>query len=375
MQQNIVLCYSNPMKDIFTSKLIKWHELTNKRTMPWKGEKEPYKIWLSEIILQQTRVEQGLSYYNKFITCFPTIQHLADARDEEVFKLWEGLGYYSRCKNLLFTARYIVNSPSKKFPETYNEILKLKGVGPYTAAAIASFAYSLPHAVVDGNVYRVLARYFGESLPIDSTGGKKIFGELAEKVLFKEDPAQYNQAIMDFGATVCKPQIPCCRDCVLRSGCVAYKNGLVNVLPVKEKQLLKRERWLYYFIFSCNEEVLVNRREGKGIWENLYEFYLLEAPKALKWTKNMIGTWLTEQLAIEQYELEDISAVYKQLLTHQKLQGQFISIRLITIPKSLEHLQTIKKTGLDKLAFPKFINQHLEQLTSPRQLLLELADI
>ena len=230
--------------------LMKWHRLHNSRQMPWKGEKDPYKIWLSEIILQQTRVEQGLAYYNRFIQHYPTIQQLAAAPDQEVLKLWEGLGYYSRCRNLLLTARLIVKEYKGLFPRDYETLLSLKGVGPYTAAAIASFAYNQPYAVVDGNVLRVLSRFFGLDTAIDTMPGKKQFTGLADEVLDKQYPALFNQAIMDFGATVCKPMAPACIDCPARKDCAAFLTGNVNRLPVKEKTLQRKHRWFYYFIFE-----------------------------------------------------------------------------------------------------------------------------
>jgi A/G-specific adenine glycosylase len=212
----------NKKNTFFTQQLLKWDKKQNSRAMPWKGEKDPYKIWLSEIILQQTRVEQGLGYYNRFIAEFPTIHDLAKAPETKVFKLWEGLGYYTRCKNIIITARYISSELKGKFPVTYNDILKLKGVGPYTAAAIASFAFNLPHAVVDGNVFRVLARYFGIDTPIDSITGKKNFTVLANELIDKKIPGKYNQALMDFGAVLCKPQQPLCDTCPLKPNCSAY---------------------------------------------------------------------------------------------------------------------------------------------------------
>ena len=222
-----------PKKAGFTTLLLKWHKRKNSRTMPWKGEKDPYRIWLSEVILQQTRVDQGWSYYEKFITAFPTIHDLAVAPEQQVFKLWEGLGYYSRCRNLIATAKKIDTEYKGEFPSTYEEILALKGIGPYTAAAISSFAFRLPHAVVDGNVTRVLARYFGEKTPIDTTAGKRLFTELAGNLLDKEHPDVYNQAIMDFGATVCLPRNPLCTDCIQRDDCQARINELTTQLPVK----------------------------------------------------------------------------------------------------------------------------------------------
>src|ERR1700743_845026 len=221
----------------FTQILLKWHKHKNDRKMPWKGEKNPYRIWLSEVILQQTRVEQGWAYYEKFINAFPTVHELAAAGEQKVFKLWEGLGYYSRCRNLIATAKTIDSVYEGRFPAVYSEILALKGIGPYAAAAIASFAFNLPHAVVDGNVTRVLSRYFGDSTPIDTTAGKKLYSNLADALLDRERADLYNQAIMDFGATICLPRNPLCADCVQRSGCQALQKGLIAQLPVKEKSI------------------------------------------------------------------------------------------------------------------------------------------
>jgi A/G-specific adenine glycosylase len=350
------------MKRAFTRNLLKWHKEHNKRTMPWKGEKDPYKIWLSEIILQQTRVEQGLSYYIKFVEEFPTIQSLATANDELVYKLWEGLGYYSRCKNLLYSARIILNNLQGQFPTKYEEILKLKGVGPYTAAAIASFGYGLPYAVVDGNVFRVLSRYFGIDTPIDSAKGKEAFTSLAQLLLDKKDSAAYNQAIMDFGATVCRPKIPYCQQCILKPNCLAFKNGIVNKLPIKEKRLLRKNRWFYYFVFIVEDKVLVNKRTGKDIWQNLHEFFLIEVDKVEKWDEKILSKWLGDQLGVSEYEILSLSPVYIQHLTHQIISGQFIHIYIKDVPISLKHLQIVGTKELPALSFPKFINQHLQTL-------------
>jgi A/G-specific adenine glycosylase len=342
----------------FTADIINWHLMENKRTMPWKGEKEPYKIWISEIILQQTRVLQGLVYYNKFIEEFPTLKSLARAKDEAVFKVWEGLGYYTRCKNLLFTSRHLVENCNGKFPGTYEEIINLKGIGPYTAAAISSFAYGLPHAVVDGNVFRVLARFFGEALPIDSQKGKEYFTALANKLLYKEDPAAYNQAIMDFGATICKPQIPLCQQCVLQLQCKAYNHGLVNKLPVKEKQLVRKRRFFSYFIFSTKGNILIKKRIEKDIWQNLYEFYLLEGNREINWKGEELDTWLNQQLGISKYQLKQVSTYYSQQLTHQNIKGNFIHIELGSVPRSLKDWTPVSKKDLANYPFPKFINQY-----------------
>lgn len=267
------------MKLNFTSTLLHWHTHSNTREMPWKGEKDPYKIWLSEIILQQTRVEQGLAYYNKFTQAYPTVFDLAKAKDQTVFKLWEGLGYYNRCRNLLATAREIVKTFDGKFPNDYETLLTLKGVGPYTAAAIASFAFNAPHAVLDGNVYRVIARYQGIDVPTDTTAGKKIFETRAAALLDKKRAGLYNQAIMDFGATVCKPLAPTCNNCPLQKTCVAHATAQVNQLPIKEKQLIKKERRFYYFLLQVQDEIWVTERKHKDIWQGLFEFYLLGAEK------------------------------------------------------------------------------------------------
>jgi len=345
----------------FTQNIMSWHLTNNKRIMPWKGEKDPYKIWLSEVILQQTRVEQGLEYYNNFVSRFPTIEKLALAKDDEVFKLWEGLGYYSRCRNLLFTARDIFTNYGGKFPNCYEEIVKLKGIGPYTASAISSFAYGLPHAVVDGNVYRVLSRYFGETIAIDSTQGKKVFNELAHKALYKKNSALYNQAIMDFGATVCKPQIAECSSCVLKCDCIAFNEGLVNKLPVKEKKLQKSRRWFYYFVFLVDNNVFVSKRTGKDIWHGLYEFYLYEDDKSIRWNDAALNKFLKEQLDLQGFSIKLISKKFTQQLTHQSLEGQFSVVEFEKIPAALHQFTKLPSTQLQSLPFPRFINMFLEE--------------
>lgn len=347
------------MSNQFTGKLLQWNRSQNNREMPWKGEKNPYRIWLSEIILQQTRVEQGLNYYNRFIKKYPTVFKLAAAPDQEVFKLWEGLGYYNRCRNLLFTAREIVEKHKGVFPKQYDDIIQLKGVGPYTAAAITSFAYNLPHAVVDGNVFRVLSRFYGIDTAIDSTAGKQVFAALAQQMLDKKLPGEYNQAIMDFGATVCKPAAPACAHCPLQTNCSAYQTGMVNQLPVKEKVLTKRSRHFSYFIFECEGKTWVRQRTAKDIWQGLFEFYLVETDKSQRWTSASVTDWLKEQLAIRQLTILEISVPFKQQLTHQQINGCFIRVALKKIPAPLlssGEWQTRK--GLSDLAFPRFITQY-----------------
>ena len=349
------------MKKIFTKEIMRWHSEENKRIMPWKGIKDPYKIWISEVILQQTRVVQGVAYYNNFIQNFPTLASLALADEQSVFKVWEGLGYYSRCKNLLYTARQILETRNGIFPETYEEILELKGIGPYTASAIASFAYGLPHAVVDGNVFRVLARFFGINIPVDSNAGKKHFTTLANELLYKHDPAKYNQAIMDFGATICKPQNPICDSCVLSKQCFAYNQHFVTKLPVKEKELKKRTRWLTYFVFLVDGKVLIKRRSEKDIWENLFEFYLVESEGDFKWTTAEIESWLNRELTVHTFKINSVSRHYKQQLTHQRLNGRFISITLDSVPETLLHYTKADFRDLTKVPFPRLINQYLQE--------------
>lgn len=326
--------------------------------MPWKGEKDPYKIWLSEVILQQTRVEQGLEYFNNFIQAFHTIQDLANAPDQQVFKLWEGLGYYSRCKNLLETARKITTELGGVFPDQYETIKSLKGIGPYTAAAISSFAYNLPHAVVDGNVFRVLSRYFGINTPIDTTEGKRLYNQLAEALLDKKEPGLYNQAIMDFGAVICKPQLPLCDQCVQRKQCEAFKHDMVSQLPVKEKKIAKRTRWFYYFVVEWNQRIYIHKRVSKDIWENLYEFKLLEqdepAPADAGYVNRMAKDFLGAD-AVVQY----VSKEYKQQLSHQTIIGRFIYLHSSARPQALEDYEPVSKGDLRNYPFPSFINNFL----------------
>jgi len=346
----------------FTQLLMLWHEKDNTRQMPWKGEKDPYKIWLSEIILQQTRVEQGTAYFNRFVAKYPNITALANAQDTDVFKLWEGLGYYNRCKNMLATSRFIWSELNAVFPHTYESLLKLKGVGPYTAAAIASFAYDLPNAVVDGNVYRVLARYFGVSTPVDSKEGKAQFTELAEQVLDPANSALYNQAIMDFGATICKPAAPLCSLCPLSKHCVALQGNIVGELPVKDKKLIRRKRWFYYLVIESNEKFLVKKRTGNDIWQNLHEFLLIETREPTASNDILASTEIGE-LQLNNVRLLNVSDTLQQQLTHQTIYATFIALHSesILVPDGME---MVEKNHMEELAFPRIINKYMEQTAS-----------
>lgn len=262
----------------FSNLLIQWY-LQNKRDLPWRNTTDPYQIWLSEIILQQTRVAQGLPYYIAFTEAFPTVFDLANADEEQVLKLWQGLGYYSRARNLHTTAQYVVNELKGVFPDTYELLIQLKGVGAYTAAAVASFSSNEAVPVVDGNVYRVLARYFGVATDISSSGANKEFTQLADELLDKKQPLLFNQAIMEFGALQCVPKNPDCSECVLQNGCVALQQKKVAEFPVKLKKLKITKRYFNYIVFKDElYSTIIQKREGKGIWQNLYEFPLIETP-------------------------------------------------------------------------------------------------
>ncbi len=345
-------------KQFFTNNLILWNKDYNKRVMPWKGEKDPYKIWLSEVILQQTRVEQGLEYYNKFIKAYPKVKLLAIADENEVFKLWEGLGYYSRCKNLIASARIIAFELDGIFPTAYDDILKLKGVGPYTAAAISSFAFNLPHAVVDGNVLRVISRFFGIRTAIDSTKGKKEFTELAQSLMDTTYPALYNQAIMDFGATICKPQLPLCPQCLLQPSCTAFKNDLIKELPVKEKKLEKAQRYFYYIIAEYDNKIYVKKRTDNDIWQNLWEFILIEKGEKIS-VENLVGSEDFKILFKENKKNIFTTIFYKQQLTHQTIEGTFIYVKCTKPFKNDEYIG-VNKSNVSTLAFPRFITNFFE---------------
>ncbi len=318
----------------FYNTLVYWY-IQNKRDLPWRKTKNPYLIWLSEIILQQTRVDQGLNYYLRFSETFPTVFDLADAEEATVLKLWQGLGYYSRARNLHFSAKFIVHELNGNFPKSYKELLQLKGVGDYTASAIASICYDEATAVVDGNVYRVLSRYFGIHTPINSTKGIKEFKELAQELITNDDPGRYNQGIMEFGAKQCKPQSPNCNQCPLNESCVALEKGLVDKLPVKEKKIKIKQRYFNYLVLDTQNCTLLNQRRSKGIWQNLYEFPLIESEKELTHDEIKLSPILTHYffnsiLSIQLFNTKTI--VHK--LSHQHLFTKFWIIKTENLPKN-----------------------------------------
>lgn len=348
------------MKHFFTEGILDWNEHHNDRSMPWKQEKDPYRIWLSEIILQQTRVEQGRPYYNRFISAYPTITDLANAHDEDVFRLWQGLGYYARCKNMLAAARTVASVHQGVFPRTYESIAALKGVGAYTTAAIASFAYNLPHAVLDGNVYRVLARFFGIDTPTDTTAGKKLFTQLAQDVLPEQLAGTYNQAIMDFGAVVCKPQTPLCSSCRLSSHCEAFQKGLTDLVPVKSKKLRIKKRYFYYLLLSNGSLRYVRKRTGKDIWQNLHEFPMVETPAPVTDAELLASPAFRALAGPGPLTIESASPEKKQQLTHQTIHARFLRIGPENAIRPPEGFRAVSAAELERLAFPKIIVDFLK---------------
>jgi A/G-specific adenine glycosylase len=349
-----------PMLKRFTTKLIDWHR-ANKRDMPWKKTNDPYKIWLSEIILQQTRVEQGTPYYEHMVQRFPTVSHLAGAAEEDVLKAWEGLGYYSRARNLHAAAKQVVDDYAGRFPDSYENIISLKGIGPYSAAAISSFAFNLPHAVVDGNVYRLLARYFGISVPIDSTKGRNHFAELAQKLIDKKHPGEYNQAIMNFGAMICKP-VPECGVCIFKKQCIAFRENRIEDLPLKEKKNSIRVRWFNFLVIAERENLVIERRKEKDIWKGLYQFPLLETEKFSD--NGTIKKMLDRQGIVPgKSKITGLSEVIRHQLTHQTIFSQFITMDVKHKEKWWEEkgFLAVKRSELAKYAFPKLITNYIKK--------------
>lgn len=346
-----------PQNNPISIKLIAWY-IKHKRDLPWRNTKDPYKIWLSEIILQQTQVVQGLNYYLKFTETFPTIADLANAPEDKVMRLWQGLGYYSRARNLHSTAKVIQTNYKGKFPNTYESIKELKGIGDYTAAAISSFAFKLPHATVDGNVYRVLSRLFNINTPINSTQGKKEFQLLADELLNQQNPGLHNSAIMEFGALWCKPQNPKCEDCPLQEYCLAYEKKTVHLLPVKEKKIKIKTRYLHYLVFNYKDSVYIQKRNEKDIWQNLYEFFIIETeeatdPEVIFKNKNL------KRIA-EKIEVLSITSEKKHILSHQHLYACFYELR-IKSPLKSKSLIKVKRKDLMHFGLPQLIIKYLQK--------------
>ena len=339
----------------FCKNLLAWYDV-NKRELPWRETKDPYIIWISEIILQQTRVNQGLPYFYKFIDAFPSIVDLANAKNEDVLKVWQGLGYYSRARNLHFTAKHIIEKYNGVFPSTYKEILSLKGVGIYTASAISSFAFNLPFPVVDGNVVRVLSRVFGVEIPFESSTGKKQFYSLANKLINKRKHSKYNQAIMDFGATCCTPKLPKCDNCPFILRCNAYITNNINNLPAKTKKIKQTTRYLHYFIIN-DKDRLVLSKINNGIWNGMYQFPFIELEKkinqselfeTLNWKNFFLGY---------KYEVLSSSDEYNHKLSHQRINSVFWFVNIDNF--SNNKFKYFSKHEIKKLPIPRLIDKFM----------------
>ena len=349
----------------FSKKLVSWY-LENKKILPWRSTDNPYFIWLSEILLQQTRVEQGLQYYNNFIYRFPEIKSLAEAKEEEILKLWQGLGYYSRARNLHFASKQIINDYNGEFPDKYEDILKLKGIGPYSAAAIASIAFNLPYSVIDGNVLRVISRVFGIKTPVDSTLGKKEINAVLNNLIDKKNPGTFNQALMELGALVCKPQNPLCNNCVFINECFAYNNKSISLLPFKSKIVKQRNRFFYYIVITSTDKIgsyiYINKRIHKDIWKNLYDFPLIETENEFSFSDNSIFKAIENFLNTDKFTIKSISGQYKHKLSHQTIYAHFIELQIDSIDKLkiLENYYNINIEDLSKYPIPKLIDNYIE---------------
>jgi A/G-specific adenine glycosylase len=336
----------------FANELVQWYH-ENKRDLPWRNTTDPYIIWLSEIILQQTRVEQGMPYFNRFLENYPTVTAFAAADEGEILKLWQGLGYYSRGRNMLKTAQLVQELYNGAFPSAYDDLIKLKGIGEYTASAISSFAANEAKAVVDGNVYRVLARYYGIDEPINSTKGRKMFQQLANNVLNQEQPGLHNQAMMEFGAMLCKPKNPACGICPVRTGCEAFKHNATTVLPVKLKTVKIRERYFNYLVVVDGTQILMNKRTGKDIWAGMYDLPLIETSSMLP-VSELIQQPSFKNVFNQEATIGRVSEVQKFVLTHQHLMVRFLEVN--NMPAKMEPDWFFSEIGnLNQLALPKMI--------------------
>jgi len=343
----------------FSQKILRWYA-ANKRNLPWRSTTDPYKIWLSEIMLQQTRVAQGTPYYHKFVANFPTVTHLAEASEDQVLKLWQGLGYYSRARNLHETAKKVAYEMNGKFPERYAELLKLKGIGDYTASAIASICFGELQAVVDGNVYRVLSRYFGVEMPINANASPKYFKQLAREVMPKEGIRDYNQAIMEFGAMQCKPKKPNCVVCPLNESCVALQKNIVHILPMKLKKSKVRQRFFNYLVVLAKNKTgetvsILQQRKGRGIWQNLWEFPLLESDQSIGLSE------VQEKLpqVLSQNMMGPISLYNKKEIIH-KLSHQHLHTKFWIVRSKTEIHSGIVWKNLEDYAVPVLIAEFLK---------------
>lgn len=347
----------------FADSLIVWYN-ENKRELPWRDTEDPYRIWISEIILQQTRVAQGYDYFLRFMERFPNVSELAIADEDEVMKYWQGLGYYSRARNLHAAAKSIVERGA--FPDTYEEVLALKGVGEYTAAAICSFAYGLPYAVLDGNVYRVLARWLGIDTPIDSAEGRKIFASAARELLDKSRPALYNQAIMDFGALQCTPSSPNCLLCPLAGSCMALQQGKVDSLPVKQHKTKVTNRFFNYIYVRMGRYTYIRKRKGNDIWKNLYELPLIETDKDISEKDEELFKNMQELFGKAQVlSIRQVKKGVKHVLSHRVIYANFYEVELEESAYGMEGYQKVLIEDLYKFAVPNLVSRFFSLILEP----------
>lgn len=342
----------------FTNSISCWY-LQNKRHLPWRNTTDPYLIWLSEVIMQQTRIDQGTDYFIRFTQRFETVFDLANASEEEILKMWQGLGYYSRARNLHQAAKHIATNLKGVFPSSYNNIKELKGIGPYTAAAIASICFNEPRAAIDGNVYRVLGRYFTIEEPMDSGKGKKIYEHLANELIDSKNPGDFNQAIMDFGALICTPQKPVCEQCPIREKCQAYHTGTVLKFPVKKGKVKQRNRYFNYLIVRNGDQIYMHKRTENDIWQGLYDFPLVETQTAISIEKLVETPFLIQLnstlsiLNITQHK----SYIHK--LSHQIIHATFYEIEVKKMLQNQNDFKIINKNHIFEVAIPRLIEMHL----------------
>ncbi len=344
----------------FTQSLAQWYK-HNRRDLPWRNTTDPYVIWLSEIILQQTRVEQGLPYFYRFAEAYPTVTAFAAASEDEILKLWQGLGYYSRGRNMLTTARLVQQKFGGVFPGRFDDLIALKGIGEYTASAISSFSTNEAKAVVDGNVSRVIARYFGIDEPINSTKGKKLFQQMANDLLDPDEPGLHNQAMMEFGAMLCKPRNPLCDTCPVRTGCFALQHNQVGQLPVKLKTVKIRKRYFNYWLMVNDGKVLLNKRSESDIWANMYDLPLTETAEDKTVAELFASADMMETLGFVP-EIIDISPIKKHILTHQHIYYRFITVQDNSKIKLKQTWFFSEVEKLNNLALPKIIFLFLTNL-------------
>lgn len=345
----------------FSTRLVKWYEV-NKRELPWRDTQDPYKVWLSEVVLQQTRVNQGMDYYLKLLSLFPTVKKLADADEDRLLKAWQGLGYYSRARNLHRTARYIAYELNGEFPTTRDELQKLKGIGPYTSAAIASFCFDEKVPVVDGNVTRVLARIYGVEEPVNESRGKKMIEVLAEEsIQTTKHPGVYNQAIMEFGALQCVPRNPDCEVCPFNTICLALANNKVSEIPRKTAKTKVKEIWMYYFFVQNDGKTYIRKRSEKGIWRGLWEFPMIESDKERSETE-LIAEFNASNPTAKKGEVVSVSESYKHILSHRTIYARFIIIRYKG-KRSIapEGFVEVREESLENYAVPRLIDKFLRK--------------